>query len=93
MLVTGVRISQAVTLHPREHINKAHGGICIPGAKGHGDRWLKVPEEVMAELIAPPLLYPCDYERRPENLRVFGYADRGGRGGESMEQGVQGRQH
>jgi integrase len=78
MFVTGARISQAVSMHPRKHINKAKGMVCIPGAKGHGDRWLRVPDEVMAELTALPEIYPRDWPRKPENLRLFGYADRGG---------------
>ncbi|WP_430386636.1 tyrosine-type recombinase/integrase [Blastomonas fulva] len=78
MFVTGARISQAVSMHPHKHINKAKGMICIPGAKGHGDRWLRVPDEILAELAALPEVYPRDWPRKPENLRLFGYADRGG---------------
>ena len=78
MFISGARISQAVAMHPHKHINKAKGMICIPGAKGHGDRWLRVPDVVMAELTALPEIYPRDWPRKPENLRLFGYADRGG---------------
>ena len=78
MFVTGARISQAVSMHPHKHINKAKGMICIPGAKGHEDRWLRVPDEILAELTALPEVYPRKWKRKPENLRLFGYADRGG---------------
>jgi integrase len=37
-----------------------------------------VPDEILAELAALPEVYPRDWPRKPENLRLFGYADRGG---------------
>lgn len=78
MFTTGARISQAIEMHPHTHIDKENGLVCIPGAKGHDDRWLKLPEKVMDVLTALPLLYPRGYARKPEHLRLFGYAGRGG---------------
>ena len=40
--------------------------------------WLRVPDVVMAELTAVPEVYPRDWPRKPDNLRLFGYAGRGG---------------
>lgn len=78
MFTTGARITQAIKMHPHKHIDKENGMVCIPGAKGHDDRWLKLPEEVMDVLTALPLLYPRGYARKPQYLRLFGYAGRGG---------------
>lgn len=76
MFVTGARISQAVAMHPHKHCRLDAGQICIPGAKGHDDRWLDIPVEMVAELRALPVLYPRGTARKPENLRLFGFADR-----------------
>lgn len=76
MFVTGARISQAIAMHPARHLDLPNCRICIPGAKGHGDRWLTIPAELVVELANLPLLYPRGIERKPENARVFGYADR-----------------
>lgn len=76
MFVTGARISQAVAMNPRLHCKLDEGMICIPGAKGHDDRWLAIPDELVAELKALPLLYPRGAARKPDNLRLFGFADR-----------------
>ena len=78
MFSTGARISQAIAMHPHKHIDKENGRVCIPGAKGHGDRWLKLPDEIMDVLTSLPPRYPRHYARKPENLRLFGYAGRGG---------------
>lgn len=76
MFVTGARISQAIAMHPGRHCDLQNGKICIPGAKGHGDRWLSIPPELVAELANLPPLYPRGVERKKKNLRLFGYADR-----------------
>lgn len=78
MFITGARISQATAMYPRKHINKAKGMICIPAAKGQNDRWLRVPDNVIAELTALPEMYPRGSPHTPEHLRLFGYAGRSG---------------
>lgn len=76
MFITGARISQAIAMHPGKHCDLQNGRICVPGAKGHDDRWLDIPPELVAELANLPPLYPRGWERKPENLRLFGFADR-----------------
>lgn len=76
MFVTGARISQAIEMHPKKHLDLQNSRICIPGAKGHDDRWLTIPTELVVELANLPVLYPRGVERKPANARVFGYADR-----------------
>lgn len=76
MFATGARISQAVAMHPTKHCRLDKAQICIPGAKGHHDRWLDIPAELVAELRALPPLYPRGADRKPANLRLFGFADR-----------------
>lgn len=76
MFLTGARISQAIAMHPKDHLDLPNGRICIPGAKGHGDRWLSVPTELVVELANLPVLYPRGCPRKPKYARVFGYADR-----------------
>jgi hypothetical protein len=50
--------------------------VCIPAAKGHDDRWITVPQELVRELASLPRLYPRGFARTQDNLRVFGFADR-----------------
>lgn len=76
MFVTGARISQAIAMHPKTHCDLQAARICIPGAKGHDDRWLDIPTELVVELANLPPLYPRGVERKRKNLRLFGYADR-----------------
>jgi integrase len=76
MFVTGARISQAVAMHPKLHCKLDEGKICIPGAKGHEDRWLVIPAELVEELRALPILYPRGFKRVEENARLFGFAER-----------------
>ena len=79
MFTTGARIGQVVQMHPTEHLRLDEGMVCIPGAKGHDDRWLKVPEELIAELRALTPIIPRGWDRRYKaNLRVFGYASKDG---------------
>ena len=76
MFMTGARISQAVAMHPGKHLDLQNGRACIPAAKGHDDRWIDIPPELVAELANLPPLYPRGTDRKPQNLRVFGFADR-----------------
>lgn len=76
MFVTGARISQSVAMHPEDHFKPDEGLLCIPGAKGHEDRWLVIPPELVEELKALTKFYPRGVERKPENRRLFGFADR-----------------
>lgn len=76
MFVTGARISQAVAMHPDHHCDLDGGRICIPGAKGHDDRWLEIPAELVIELRALTQFYPRGVEQKNENRRLFGFADR-----------------
>lgn len=76
MFCTGARISQAVAMHPTDHCKLDEGQICIPGAKGHDDRWLPIPAELVEELRALPVLWPRGMKRTEENKRLFGFADR-----------------
>lgn len=76
MFCTGARISQAMSMTP-DHVDFSANRICIPGAKGMGDRWLDMPEwlaDALKEL--PAELYPRGWEHTPENRRLFGYAER-----------------
>ncbi|MFN3456306.1 MAG: tyrosine-type recombinase/integrase [Novosphingobium sp.] len=76
MFSTGARISQAMEMHPK-HFDAENKKLCIPGAKGMGDRWLDIPDWLVAELKElPPFLYPRGWEHKDENRRLFGYAER-----------------
>ena len=75
MFCTGARIGQAIAMTPG-HLDPQHKKICIPGAKGMGDRWLDAPDFLIEELSALPDLYPRGWEHKLENRRLFGYADR-----------------
>lgn len=78
MFTTGARIGQAVAMHPKEHLDLQNGRVCIPGAKGHDDRWIDIPVELVVELANLPVKTPRGWERKRQNLRVFGYASRCG---------------
>jgi hypothetical protein len=78
MFATGARIGQAVAMHPRKHLDLQNARVCIPGAKGHADRWITVPMELVVELANLPAKTPRGWERKPANLRVFGFASRCG---------------
>jgi integrase len=77
MFATGARVGQAVAMHPN-HLMLDEGKVRIPGAKGHDDRIITIPEELVAELRALPPRVPKGWERKPANLRVFGFASRWG---------------
>lgn len=77
MFATGARISQAIEMHPDKHLKLDMNMACVPGAKGHDDRWLTLPKVVVDELKALPELYPRGWDKKDrDNLRVFGFADR-----------------
>jgi integrase len=76
MFMTGARISQAVSMHPDRHLTLEQNMVCIRAAKGNDDRWITVPGELVRELASLPRLYPRGFDRAPDNLRVFGFADR-----------------
>ncbi len=76
MFVTGARVTQAVTMHPREHLDLPNARVKIPGAKGHDDRWVEIPMELVIELANLEPQVPRGLPQTPENLRVFGYARR-----------------
>jgi hypothetical protein len=59
----GARISQAVAMHPDRHLRLDQNMVCIPAAKGHDDRWITVPQELVRELASLPRLYPRGFER------------------------------
>ena len=63
-------------MHPDRHLKLDQNMVCIPAAKGHDDRWVTVPAELVRELASLPRLYPRGFDRAPDNLRVFGFADR-----------------
>jgi len=76
MFMTGARISQAIAMHPKQHLDLQNGRACIPAAKGTDDRWISIPPELVAELANLPTLYPRGKDRTPANARLFGFADR-----------------
>ncbi|MGJ0508950.1 MAG: tyrosine-type recombinase/integrase [Methylocystis sp.] len=75
MYVTGARVGQAVRMHPAKHLDLQNNRICIPGAKGHEDRWITIPVELVVELANLKPKTPRGWDRTDKrNLRVFGYA-------------------
>lgn len=78
MFTTGARIGQAVAMHPKDHLDLQKGMACIPGAKGHPDRWIKIPVELVVELANLQPKTPRGWPQKRANLRVFGYASRTG---------------
>lgn len=78
MFTTGARIGQAVAMHPDEHLDLQNGRVLIPGAKGHDDRWIEIPTELVVELANLPPKTPRGWDRRRANLRVFGWASKDG---------------
>lgn len=77
MFATGARVGQAVAMTPA-HFDAAKGVARIPGAKGHADRMVRLPPELVAELAALRPKAPKDWKPIPSNLRVFGFASRTG---------------
>jgi len=79
MFTTGARIGQAIAMTP-DHLNLDEGKVIIPGAKGHDDRELSLPDFVIDVLRSIQPKAPRGWKDRKENLRVFGYANRDGPG-------------
>lgn len=78
MFATGSRIGQAVAMTPAD-LDLDNGRVTIPGAKGHDDRTIAIPPELVAELRALPPKVPRGWDRRfKRNLRVFGFASKDG---------------
>lgn len=74
MYVTGARVGQAVQMHPEQHLDLQNAKVCVPGAKGHADRWIVVPIELVVELANLPAKTPRRWKRTAANKRVFGFA-------------------
>jgi integrase len=75
MYVTGARVGQAVQMHPEKHLRLQQGKVIIPGAKGHADREITIPVELVVELANLKPKTPRGWDRtKKRNLRVFGYA-------------------
>lgn len=77
MFTTGARIGQAVAMTP-DHLKLDEGKVIIPGAKGHDDRELLLPDFMLEILKSIKPRVPREWELRDENLRVFGYASKDG---------------
>lgn len=78
MFATGARIGQAVAMTPA-HLMLDDAKVVVPGAKGHEDRELEIPPELVAELRAIPAKTPRGWDRKKKaNLRVFGWASKDG---------------
>jgi integrase len=77
MFTTGARIGQAVAMHPDDNMKWDEGRAIIPGAKGHGDREVTLPPEVLEDLRGLPRMFPRRWDKsNPANLRLFGFADK-----------------
>jgi integrase len=75
MFATGARIGQAVQMHPKHHLRLQEGKVIVPGAKGHADREITIPPELVAELANLKPRTPRGWDRNDKrNLRVFGFA-------------------
>ena len=77
MFSTGARIGQAIAMHP-DALDLDNHLVTIPGAKGHDDRTVKIPPELVDDLLALAPRIPRGWTNRKSNLRVFGYAERFG---------------
>lgn len=73
MFATGARVGQAVQMTP-DHLKLSEGKVIIPGAKGHADRDIAIPPELVAELGNLKPKVPRGWEKKPANKRVFGFA-------------------
>ena len=75
MFATGARVGQAIQMHPEKHLLLQQCKVIVPGAKGHDDREIEIPAELVAELANLKPKTPRGWDRtKKENLRVFGYA-------------------
>jgi integrase len=78
MFTTGARIGQSCRMHPDHHLDLQNGRVCVPGAKGHDDRWIEIPTELVVELANLAPKTPRGWDRKRANLRVFGWASKDG---------------
>jgi len=77
MFACGARIGQAVAMHPDKNMKWDEGKAIIPGAKGHDDREITLPPEVVEDLRALPRMFPRGWDKSDDdNLRLFGFADK-----------------
>jgi hypothetical protein len=75
MFTTGARVGQAVAMHPDKHLDLQQAKVIVPGAKGHADRKIVVPMEIVALLANLKAKTPRGWDRTDKrNLRVFGFA-------------------
>lgn len=75
MFATGARVGQAVAMTPKHLEKLSEGKVTIPGAKGHADREISIPPELIAELANLKPKTPRGWDRtKKRNLRVFGFA-------------------
>lgn len=75
MFATGARVGQAIAMHPDKHLRLSESRVVIPGAKGHEDRVVDLPPEIVAMLANLKPKVPRGWDRsKKANLRVFGYA-------------------
>jgi integrase len=74
MFATGARVGQAVQMTPKHLAKLNEGKVIIPGAKGHADREITIPPELVAELGNLKAKCPRGWERKEANKRVFGFA-------------------
>lgn len=74
MFATGARVGQAIQMTPK-HLKLDENKVIIPGAKGHADRELTIPPELVAELANLKPKVPRGWDRtKKANVRVFGFA-------------------
>jgi integrase len=75
MFTTGARVGQAVAMHPERHLNLQQAKVTVPGAKGHSDREIAIPTEIVTLLANLRAKTPRGWDRTDKrNLRVFGFA-------------------
>jgi integrase len=74
MFATGARVGQSIQMTPKHLERLKEGKVTIPGAKGHADREIQIPPELVAELGNLKPKVPRGWERKEANKRVFGFA-------------------
>jgi integrase len=74
MFATGARVGQSIQMTPKHLAKLSEGKVVVPGAKGHADREIAIPPELVAELGNLKPMVPRGWERTAANKRVFGFA-------------------
>ncbi len=74
MFATGARVGQSIQMTPKHLEKLPQGKVIVPGAKGHEDREIAVPPELVAELANLVPKCPRGWPKLPANRRVFGFA-------------------